>query len=370
MLKKVISIESGEEVIVDTDKAAVYSYSNRQRRIVKSAEIYEDGRPSGFFTTYIEVGTVGNIRDRLSTWDNALKLAYAHGADFDSTDDPDGSKYDAFIRSIEENQDKYFDEYGDFLPAYTVDVKGLVNAGFYSEEPLVPMGYLPLADYCKKHGLDMRNVRRKLAEGKMNGIKQANSWFLPEDEPYHVRMLRTIDRKTERNREVTITQYAFEEYLREGRLQTEDSTAVFACYSRIIGRLSILDCWKKKKTDDDVRPFLEVLSNIEENGEPTAKAALNYIDHVGAYSRAKHKGMIFAEYDYFDSFVGKEEYNQLLSYVDKVDEAFVEEFNAKEMEFAKKYGSSERARKLVYGGNAEKASKIIIEMLERIFQVK
>ncbi len=188
MLKKVISIESGKEVIVDTDKAAVYSYSNRQRRIVKSAEIYENGEPSGFYTTYIEEGTVDSVRDRLSTWDNALKLAYAHGEDFDSTNDPDGSKYDSFIRSIEENQDKYFDEYGDFLPAYTVDVKGLVNAGFYSEEPLVPMGYLSLADYCKKHGLDMRNVRRKLAEGKMNGIKQANCWFLPEDEPYYTRM--------------------------------------------------------------------------------------------------------------------------------------------------------------------------------------
>lgn len=189
MLKKVISVESGKEVIVDTDKAAVYSYSNRQRRIVKSAEIYENGEPSGFYTTYIEEGTVDSVRDRLSTWDNALKLAYAHGEDFDSTNDPDGSKYDSFIRSIEEKQDKYFDEYGDFLPAYTVDVKGLVNAGFYSEEPLVPMGYLSLADYCKKHGLDMRNVRRKLAEGKMNGIKQANSWFLPEDEPYYTRVL-------------------------------------------------------------------------------------------------------------------------------------------------------------------------------------
>lgn len=186
MLKKVISVESGKEVIVDTDKAAVYSYSNRQRRIVKSAEIYEDGEPSGFYTTYIEEGTVDSIRDRLSTWDNALKLAYAQSVDFDSTgNDPDKSKYDAFISSIEENGDKYFDEYGDFRPEYTVNVNALISAGFYSEEPLVPMGYLSLADYCRKWRLDMRNVRRKLAEGKMNGIKQANSWFLPEDEPYY-----------------------------------------------------------------------------------------------------------------------------------------------------------------------------------------
>lgn len=185
MIKDVISADTGEKVKVDTDKAIIYSYNNRQRRIVKSAEIIERGRPSGFYATYLEEGTVDNVRDRLSTWDNTLKLGFAAGKDFNSENNPDDAEYEYFVRSIEKNADRYFDEYGDFYPEYVINVQALIDCGFYSDEPLIPMGYISLAEYCEKYGYNMRSVRRKLSDGKMKGLKLANSWFLLENEPYH-----------------------------------------------------------------------------------------------------------------------------------------------------------------------------------------
>lgn len=169
---------------INDETAILLSYSNRNRRLVKSAEIYEGGEPTGSFATYVEEGTVDTVRDRLSAWDNALKLIYAQSVDFNASEnDPDNSKYEEFVRSIEEHEDKYFDEYGDLLTC-TLNLEALKAAGLYTDEVLLPMGYIPLSEYCKNKGYDIRNVRRKIASGKMTGIKKGGIWFVDKDAVY------------------------------------------------------------------------------------------------------------------------------------------------------------------------------------------
>lgn len=185
MLKMVEDRLAKKVYTVNDEKAMLLSYNNRNRRIVRSAEIYEKGEPTGEYATYVEEGTIDTVRERLSAWDNALKMIYAQSVEFNAAEnDPDNSKYEAFVRSIEEHEDKYFDEYGDLITSWTLNLETLKAAGLYTDEVLLPMGYIPLSEYCKKHGYDMRNVRRKLASGEMTGIKKAGNWFLDENAEY------------------------------------------------------------------------------------------------------------------------------------------------------------------------------------------
>jgi len=43
--------------------------------------------------------------------------------------------------------------------------------------------YISVTQYCQKHGLDVGNVRKQIASGRINAIKIGNQWAIKSDEP-------------------------------------------------------------------------------------------------------------------------------------------------------------------------------------------
>lgn len=43
------------------------------------------------------------------------------------------------------------------------------------------MKYLSVTQFCQKYGLDTGNVRRYIAQGRIEAIKIGNQWAIPED---------------------------------------------------------------------------------------------------------------------------------------------------------------------------------------------
>ena len=43
--------------------------------------------------------------------------------------------------------------------------------------------YISVTQYCQKYGLDVGNVRKLLASGRIKAIKIGNQWAIKADEP-------------------------------------------------------------------------------------------------------------------------------------------------------------------------------------------
>lgn len=43
------------------------------------------------------------------------------------------------------------------------------------------MKYLSVTQFAQKHGMDVGNVRRYIAQGRISAIKIGNQWAIPED---------------------------------------------------------------------------------------------------------------------------------------------------------------------------------------------
>lgn len=237
----------GNSVIVDDDNARIYSYKNRERRVERCAEIYIEGKATGQWTNYVEEGMVDSVMDRITTWNNVLLLAYARAVDFCDQNTGDQKLFHSFVSYVKENESLFFDEYGDFrsdmkydavqeqlqrmgvlvderdpdnklhevecipLANYCAktgksdrdcrrllekgDLEGMkiggdwfvadgdTNGLFILKSP-VPEGYVKVDEYCKLHQIDLRNTRRKLADGIMPGVKIGRLWFVSKDLPY------------------------------------------------------------------------------------------------------------------------------------------------------------------------------------------
>lgn len=114
----------GRSLEVDEESKKLHSYDNEKKKITYTAEIIENGQRSGFWTDYEETGTVDSIRDRLKTWNNAIRLGYASAVGFNASEnDPDRKKWEEVVEYVEANQDKFFKKSGNFRKNCLIDPK-------------------------------------------------------------------------------------------------------------------------------------------------------------------------------------------------------------------------------------------------------
>lgn len=113
-MKNVIDVYE-RNVTVNDEKKKLYSFSNKDKKIRWNAPIIEDGKETGFFTDYIEKGTVTDVRLKLRTWNNVVLLAYAASVGFKANEnDPSGEKWDRVVDYVENHQSDFFTKTGDF----------------------------------------------------------------------------------------------------------------------------------------------------------------------------------------------------------------------------------------------------------------
>lgn len=123
-----VTNEYGEKVQIDTGTQKLYDYSNKNRKIVYNAKIVENGKNTGFFTNYEADGTVDDIQERLKKWNNKLNFLYSAAISFDKPkNDNDGKIFKRFIEIIENNQNLFFDENGDFLDKFKMSDKEILS---------------------------------------------------------------------------------------------------------------------------------------------------------------------------------------------------------------------------------------------------
>ncbi|MCW6663971.1 hypothetical protein NHG23_08750 [Aerococcaceae bacterium NML190073] len=105
----------GETFTVDLDTKKVHSFSNKDNKVTYNAEIVEDGKPTGFFTDYVEDGQVTDLETKIRTFGNPIALIYAQAVDFDQTkNDSDRKIWNKLLEDVKENEDKIFTKHGDF----------------------------------------------------------------------------------------------------------------------------------------------------------------------------------------------------------------------------------------------------------------
>ena len=118
---KIIIDEFGRELEIDEETRKLYSFSNKDRKVVYNAEIVEKGEHTGFFTNYTQYGTVDDLSEKLKTWNNKILLTYAKMVGFKSSEnDPDNVIYNKLVDMVKANEDKFFTKEGDFRKKFLV----------------------------------------------------------------------------------------------------------------------------------------------------------------------------------------------------------------------------------------------------------
>lgn len=113
-MKNIINVY-GKNFTVDESTQKLISYNNKAKQIVYNAEVVENGKNTGFYTDYIENGTVEEIEERLKMWDNPVRLIYAFLVDFDSTkNDPDKKIWNDCVEYVKNHESEFFTKGGDW----------------------------------------------------------------------------------------------------------------------------------------------------------------------------------------------------------------------------------------------------------------
>lgn len=111
----------GRELEIDEETRKLYSFSNKDRKVVYNAEIVENGKHTGFFTNYTESGTVDDLSEKLKTWNNKILLLYASMVGFKASEnDPDKVIYNKIVEVVNANEDKFFTKKGDFRKKFLI----------------------------------------------------------------------------------------------------------------------------------------------------------------------------------------------------------------------------------------------------------
>ena len=119
-IKKVID-EFNRQVEIDEETRKLYSFSNKDRKVVYNAEIVENGEHTGFFTNYTESGIVEDLEEKLSVWNNKISLLYASMVGFKASEnDPDKVIYNKLVEVVKVNEDKFFTKKGDFRKKFLI----------------------------------------------------------------------------------------------------------------------------------------------------------------------------------------------------------------------------------------------------------
>lgn len=109
----------GKNVQIDFDRKSIISYSNRECKVYYAAHVVENGKYTEP-TVFCISGTVENIEERIDTLNNIVRLAYYRRLNNDLSADPERKVWKMLVDEVTKNQDKYFDEYGDWKEKYVV----------------------------------------------------------------------------------------------------------------------------------------------------------------------------------------------------------------------------------------------------------
>ncbi|MBW3350713.1 hypothetical protein [Limosilactobacillus reuteri] len=125
---KVTDLLTKQEVIVDDSKKKMTDFSNKNGLIYYSAP--EANTEVEHWVDYKVNGRVDDVEEKLSTYNNAVRLAYAKVVNFAANEnDPDHEIWNGIVEYVKHNQEKFFDENGDWKDNTTVgiNVKDFLN---------------------------------------------------------------------------------------------------------------------------------------------------------------------------------------------------------------------------------------------------
>lgn len=122
-MKKVISIWSKEEVIIDETSQTLMSYDNSKKRAIYNARIIENGEPTMFYTDYVENGIViTDVEERLKAHNSVALFQYAALVDYDSaTNDPNREIWNKIVEYAKSHEDEFFLKNGNLKKRFTVE---------------------------------------------------------------------------------------------------------------------------------------------------------------------------------------------------------------------------------------------------------
>jgi hypothetical protein len=113
-IKKIKDIYE-RELLIDEDTKKLYQFDNKNKKLYYNARIVENGKPSIFYTDYIETGTCDNLEEKLYANGNTFLINYAILMNFNSEkNDPDQKKWNKIVEYVKNNEKYIFDKNGDF----------------------------------------------------------------------------------------------------------------------------------------------------------------------------------------------------------------------------------------------------------------
>ena len=120
MIKEVIDIY-GRKVMIETDGQKVYAYNNAKHTIQYNAKIVQDDSDYEFWTDYKENGIVTDLETRIEVFGSRLDEIYASSVGYNATEnDPNKKIWKQFVEFVRKNEDKYFDENGDYRDKFLI----------------------------------------------------------------------------------------------------------------------------------------------------------------------------------------------------------------------------------------------------------
>lgn len=122
-MKKVISIWSKEEVIIDETSKKLLGYDNSKKRALYSARIIENGKPTMFYTDYEENGIViTDVEERLSAHNSVVKFQYGIMVACDwKKNDPNRELWNKIVEYAKSHEDEFFLKNGNLKKRFTVE---------------------------------------------------------------------------------------------------------------------------------------------------------------------------------------------------------------------------------------------------------
>lgn len=120
-MKKVVDLLTEQQLVVDDSKKKLTDFSNKDEVIYYSAP--EVNSENEHWVDYKVKGTIDNLEEKLSTYNNAVRLGYARAVDFAaSKNDPERKIWNKVVEYARQHQEELFDENGDWKKDVTLGI--------------------------------------------------------------------------------------------------------------------------------------------------------------------------------------------------------------------------------------------------------
>lgn len=120
----------GRKVTIDANKRKMTDFDNNKREIIYNAPIIDKGSKVTFYTDYKANGTINDVEEKLNTYNNPVRIAYAVLTGFASEkNDPDKKIWKKIVQYAREHEDELFTKSGNWRSDITFgnDLKDIIN---------------------------------------------------------------------------------------------------------------------------------------------------------------------------------------------------------------------------------------------------